>query len=199
MNTTAQAPGLAGTAGISAARPASRIVVGVDNTPAGLAALRWAVNQARSAGEPLVAVHSWALGLPRHGGRRRRRPARVHPHVVLAFDGSEQRGACAELVRRSFRVVSGGIPPDITVTIQTPEGDPAAVLAGIATGSGDMLVLGREPAMSLHRVIHGSVGRYLCGHAVCPVVLVPAGGDRAGGDPAGGNPAGGNPAGGESW
>jgi len=162
----------------AAAASGPRVVVGVDTTPAGLAALQWAVRQARSSGEPLVAVRSWALGLPRHGGRRRRHPPRMHPHVVLSFDGTEQRSASAELVRRSFQVIAGGVPHDVTVTIRTPEADPAAALADFASSPDDTLVIGREPALSLHRLVHGSVGRYLCGHARCPVVLVPASGDH---------------------
>ena len=93
--------------------------------------------------------------------------------MVLSFDGTEQRSACTELVHRSFRVIAGGIPHEVTVTIRTPEGDPAAVLADIASGPDDVLVVGREPALSLHRLVHGSVARYLSGHARCPVVMVP--------------------------
>jgi hypothetical protein len=75
-----------------------RIIVGVDDSPGGLAALRWAVSQARNTHAPLVAVRSWTLGLPRHGGRRRRRPEHVpHPHIVLGFGGLEQRSASARL------------------------------------------------------------------------------------------------------
>ena len=47
-----------------------RVIVGVDDSPGGLTALRWAVWLARSANAPLVAVRVWALGLPRHGGLR---------------------------------------------------------------------------------------------------------------------------------
>jgi len=72
-----------------------RVVVGVDDTPAGLAALRWALGQARTAGAQLVAVRSWALGLPRHGGFRRHR-APVHPHIVLCFDGAAEDPAAAD-------------------------------------------------------------------------------------------------------
>jgi hypothetical protein len=47
---------------------AGRVVVGVDDSPAGLSALSWAVDRARNGGAQLVAVRSWTLGLPRHGG-----------------------------------------------------------------------------------------------------------------------------------
>ncbi len=159
-------------------QPRGRVVVGVDDTPAGLSALRWAVSQARSDAAPLVAVRSWALGLPRHGGRRHRRRAEVHPHVVLYFDGTEQRDASVEFVRKSFRSATGGTPRNVTVTVKTPEGDPGAVLADIAT-VGDLIVVGRgEPGM--RRVLHGSVSGYIRRHSPCPVVVVPAHEHRAG-------------------
>lgn len=162
-----------------------RIVVGVDDSPGGRAALRWAVTQARTAHVPLLAVRSWALGLPGHGGRRLRRSARVrHPHLVLSFDGFEQREASARLVSKSFRVVAGGIPRDVTVTVQTPEGDPGAVLTGAADRCGDLLVLGRDRGMSVQRLLHGSVASYCREHARCPVVIVPADSGRSGDDSA---------------
>ena len=82
-----------------------RIILGVDDSPSGLAALQWAVSQARSREAQLVAVRSWALGLPRHGGRHHRHLA--HPHIVLFFSGAEQRDASAKVVRDAFRVVTG--------------------------------------------------------------------------------------------
>jgi nucleotide-binding universal stress UspA family protein len=148
------------------------IIVGVDDSACGLAALRWAVGQARST---LVAVRSWALGLPRHGGRRRRRPPHVrHPHIVLSFDGFERRDALARLVSTSFQIVAGGIPRDVTVTVRTPEGDPGAVLAGVSGADGDVLVVGRANGPSMRRLLHGSVSGYCREHARCPVVIVPA-------------------------
>jgi nucleotide-binding universal stress UspA family protein len=158
-----------------------RIVVGVDDSPGGRAALRWAVAQARAAHAPLLAVRSWALGLPGHGGRRRSAPVR-HPHIVLHFDGFEQRQASARVVSRSFRVVAGGLPPDVTVTVQTPEGDPGPVLTGAAAASGDLLVLGRDRGLGVQRLLHGSVASYCCKHARCPVVIVPADPARPGDD-----------------
>jgi nucleotide-binding universal stress UspA family protein len=152
-----------------------RIIVGVDDSPGGLAALRWAISQARNAHAPLLAVRSWALGLPRHGGRRRRRPAHVrHPHTVLWFDGFEQREASAGLISKAFQLVAGGIPRDVTVTVQTPEGDPGAVLTDVFGAGGDLLVVGRDRRPAVQRLLHGSVSNYCREHARCPVVIVPA-------------------------
>ncbi|HEY5360431.1 MAG TPA: universal stress protein [Streptosporangiaceae bacterium] len=155
-----------------------RIVVGIDDSPGGLNALRWAVSQARIGGVQLVAVRSWALGLPRHGGRRRRRPVRVHPHLVLTFDGGEQCQGAAERVRESFQIAAGGPPLDVAVTVQTPEGDPGATLTDIATDDGDLLVVGQNRGLSVRRLLHGSVSRYCTGHSRCPVVIVPAAQDE---------------------
>lgn len=149
------------------------MVVGVDDSPAGLAALRWAVKAAREAGLQLVAVRSWALGLPRHGGRRRHR-ALAHPHVVLYFDGSEQRDASTELVRRAFRITSGGTLQDVTVTVKTPEGVPGPVLTGIAASAGDVIVVGDDSGPSLRHLLHGSVSDYCSEHAHCPVIVIAA-------------------------
>lgn len=163
----------------------TRIVVGVDDSAGGLAALSWALGQARSAGAQVLAVRSWALGLPRHGGMRRRHRPEAHPRIVLYFDGFEQRQASAELVRRSLRAVAGGLPADVTVTVATPEGEPGAILTSVASGDDDLLVVGHERMPGIRGILHGSVSRYCCGHAHCPVVIVPARRDRGQRDRAG--------------
>jgi hypothetical protein len=89
-----------------------RIIVGTGDSPSGLAALRWAVSQARNCQAQLVAVRSWALGLPRHGGRHHRHLA--HPRVVLFFRGAEQCDASVKLIRDTFQAATGGQPCDVT-------------------------------------------------------------------------------------
>ena len=148
-----------------------RIILGVDDSPSGLAALQWAVGQARSREAQLVAVRSWALGLPRHGGRHHRHVA--YPRVVLFFNGTGQRAASAKVVCDAFRAVTGGQPRDVAVTIRTPEGDPGAALTGIATHDGDLIVVGLEHMPGWRRTRRGSVSRYCRSHAGCPVVVVP--------------------------
>ncbi len=158
----------------AAAAPGTRrIVVGVDDS-SGLNALRWAVRQARKTGAQLVAVRSWTLSLPRHGGTRHRRKRRSP--TVLVFAGNEQREESAEIVRQAFRSAIGGIPRDVVLTIETPEGDPGAALADLAIADGDLLVVGTEPHRTARRLVHGSVSRYCTAHAHCPVVIVPAAG-----------------------
>ena len=157
-----------------------RVIVGVDDSPGGLTALRWAVELARSANAPLVAVRVWALGLPRHGGLRRHGDG--HGRVVLAFAGAEPRQAAARLVRQAFRTAVGGIPADVDVTIETPEGSPGLVLTRFASAAGDLLVVGTTPGHGLKRVVHGSVSAYCSAHLPGQAWVIGAG-------PPGQNPA----------
>jgi nucleotide-binding universal stress UspA family protein len=150
-----------------------RVIVGVDDSPGGLAALRWAVELARSANEPLVAVRVWALGLPRHGGLRRHGDGRGH--VVLTFAGTAPRQAAARLVRQAFRTAMGDVPGDVDVTIETPEGSPGPVLTQLASAPGDVLVVGATPGHGLKRAVHGSVGAYCASHLPGQVSVVAAG------------------------
>jgi nucleotide-binding universal stress UspA family protein len=148
----------------------SRVILGVDDSEPGLAAVAVAANLARKHGAQLIAVRAWALGLPRHGGRRMRHLS--HPHVVLSFSGTEQRAAAKVLVRRAFRSVIGGVPAGIPVQIKTPACDPAVALVSLATRPGDVIVLGRDSGYPLRRLVHGSVSQYCVRHARCPVLLV---------------------------
>jgi nucleotide-binding universal stress UspA family protein len=148
-----------------------RVVVGVDDSPAGLAALRWAVRSAQSRGAQLVAVRVWGLGMRRHGGHRG--PGNGRGHVVLAFPGAQQRKVAANLTERAFRA-AGGVPGDLDVIIETPEGNPGPVLTGIATGAGDVLVVGSRGGHRLARAVHGSVSAYCARHSRCPVSVVAA-------------------------
>jgi nucleotide-binding universal stress UspA family protein len=160
-------------AGMAAGQPRStangQIVVGIDDSPAGLAALRWAIGLARSRGARLVAVRAWALGLPRHGGRRHRG---ARSPVVLTFRGTEPSHAARSLAKRALSDAAGDVPCDLDVSIRTPEGDPGPVLTQIASGRDDVLVVGSRPGPSLRRAVHGSVSAYCTAHAHCPVTVV---------------------------
>lgn len=148
-----------------------RVIVGVDDSDPGLAALVTAIELARSHGARLVAVRSWALGLPRHGGRRFRHLA--HPHVILSFSGAEQRAAARVLIGNVFKATVGPLRADVGVTFETPDGDPAVTLVNLASKPGDVIVVGTRSGHPIRRLVHGSVSRYCTRHARCPVVVVP--------------------------
>ena len=158
-----------------------RVIVGIDDSPGGLMALRWAVGLARSVNAPLVAVRVWALGLPRHGGLRRHGDGRRR--VVLTFRGNVPPQAAAKLVRQAFRAAMGGIPADVDVTIATPEGNPGPALTQLASASGDVLVVGTTSGHAMKRAVHGSVSAYCSAHLPGQVSVIAAG--LPGQDPAG--------------
>jgi len=149
-----------------------RVVVGIDDSAGGLAALQRAVSMARSGSAELVAVRSWDIGLPRHGGRRRRH--RSHRGMVLMYNGVQQRMASGNLIHRAFQAATGGVPVDVAVIIRTPEGDPGLTLTRITKTEGDVLVVGTQRGHRPGRLVRGSVSRYCSKHALCPVVVVPA-------------------------
>ncbi len=149
----------------------SRVIVGIDDSPAGLAALATATDMARSYGARLVAVRSWALGLPRHGGRRFRHLS--HRYVILSFSGTAQRAAATVLIGNAFAAAVGRVPKDVAVTFETPASDPAVALIGLASQPGDLIVVGTCGGHLIRRLVHGSVSRYCTRHASCPVVVVP--------------------------
>ena len=148
----------------------ARVVVGIDDTDGGVAALRWAVDFARARRLPLVAVRAWDLGLPRHGGRRHGRAGGAP--VVLVFDGAQERAAALKLAKHTFTAAVGGVPPDLEVAVETPGGNPGQVLTSAASQDGDVLVVGTRRGLRWSRALHGSVSAYCARHASRPVVVV---------------------------
>ena len=148
----------------------ARIIVGVDDRPAGLAALRWAVRLARSWDVPLVAVRAWELGQPT--GTRGRRHASRHL-VVQAFDGATERAAAAGFARKAFGAAVGEVPADLRISIETPQGDPGGALARIVTPAGDILVIGQGRRTWRRWAMRGAVGPSFGKHMRCPVLVVP--------------------------
>jgi nucleotide-binding universal stress UspA family protein len=148
-----------------------RVIVGVDDTDAGIAALREAVAMACAHHARLVAVRAWQLGQPRHGGRRFRHA--THRYVVLYFSDLEQRVAAVVLIRKALARAWASRPSGLEVRIATPRADPAIALCSIAQRAGDILVLGDSRRISPRVLVHGSVTAYCVRHARCPVLVVP--------------------------
>jgi nucleotide-binding universal stress UspA family protein len=145
-----------------------RVIVGVDDSPSGLAALRDAVGLARSCEAQLVAVRAWALGLPRHGGRRMRHV--THPHLVLLFSDTQERKRARVLAKAAFHEAVGDVPAGVHIV--PAGGDPAVVLTRLASQPGDVLVVGSQHRLSARHLVHGSVAAYCVRHAHCPIRAV---------------------------
>jgi nucleotide-binding universal stress UspA family protein len=130
---------------------AGRLLVGIDGSPASLAALRWAVDLAGTSGAPVVAVHAFAPGY-----------AEVSPsqYEQLEADATEMLGAwCAETGD------SESVDPMVI------GGGPAALLS-IAHPT-DLLVLGTRGDYGIAHLHLGSVAHHLVHHTSVPLAIVP--------------------------
>jgi nucleotide-binding universal stress UspA family protein len=133
-----------------------RILVGVDDSPAAAAAVRWAAQFAQRAGGQVELLHVrprlLAPGLVARGGTAGMDPAAADTLVAGLAAGLRDNAveACAEVV----------------------DGDPARVLIA-RSARVDLLVLGGENHRRQRGLLLGAVAQQCARQARCPVVLVP--------------------------
>ncbi|MEU1120464.1 MULTISPECIES: universal stress protein [unclassified Streptomyces] len=147
------------TAGRSSAG-GGRVVVGVSGSPASLAALRAAAEQARRGGRVLVAVLAWE---PPEGEALYLR----HPDPGWARHWWDEARARLD---RAFDAAFGGAPPGVTVERRVVRSRPGAALCEVASHPDDLLVLG---ARAGRRGV-GQTQRHVRTHAPCAILTVPA-------------------------
>ncbi|MFI7317033.1 universal stress protein [Streptomyces venezuelae] len=138
------------------------VVVGVDESAAALAALRWAAASARSLRAPVVAVHAWvptrALCAPYAPVSELRTPEEDHFHALNTLNA---------MVARMLE-----LDPTVEIRALLDEGAPAPVLLHHARHA-LLLALGRGPRDDVTQPALGPVARVCVRNAVCPVVTVP--------------------------
>ena len=126
--------------------PHPRVVVGVDQSLAGYAALRTAVAIARGRHVPLFAVRA-----------------------ALNIRTDEQN-----YIEEAFAEALGGFPSDLDVR-PTPMPDGAgAALARVASDPRDLIVVGNDGRGMVRAIRSGSMGRTLFKYAHCQILVVPA-------------------------
>jgi nucleotide-binding universal stress UspA family protein len=123
-----------------------RVVVGIDQTLAGYAALRVAVGIARSRGVPLQAIRAAA-----------------------GIDMADE-----QYIDDTFREALGGLPSDVELTKSVIFASAVSTLARNASDPRDLLVVGNDGRGSLRAFWSGSVGRGLFRRARCQILVVPA-------------------------
>jgi len=144
---------------------AGRIVVGVDGSPGSLAALHWAVQEARLRGVAVHAVMVWQY--PQYYG--------VPYGLDLGMDPSGDAGktlalaANAEVARLGKEAVQGH---DVEIVCEAAEGHPAEALVRTAKDAA-ALVVGSRGHGGFVGALLGSVSQHVVAHARCPVVLIP--------------------------
>jgi nucleotide-binding universal stress UspA family protein len=144
---------------------AERIVVGVDGSELGLAALEWAVAEARLRNATVVAVHAWAFVPP---------PSLTDPGLVpmpagdLAEDLERERDAAqAVLDDATGQVDTDGVQVE-TVLVENAAGDALVD----AAQSAELVVVGSHGRGGLASALLGSVSGHVVRHASCPVVIL---------------------------
>jgi len=138
----------------------TRIVVGVDDSPGGRAALRWALREAELRGAELEVVNAWPL--PMAEGWNREWPA----------DEAAFRQASTDLLQK---LVAECSPPDggrVTPSLVPLRSEgPAFGLIEYSEGA-DLLVVGSRGRGGFSSLLLGSVSVQCVHHARCTVVVV---------------------------
>lgn len=138
----------------------STIVVGVDDSHAAAAALRFAVREAFRRGSRLDVVTAWSY----------------HPmgDLPIVDDPREwARAAAQEIQDDAVAAAIAEVDTAPVLSRQVVEGDAGDVL-GHAARDADYLVVGTGRKGAVRRMILGSVSEHLVRHAPCPVLVVPA-------------------------
>ena len=138
-----------------------RIVVGVDGSETAIAALRWAVDEARSQGAELEVVHAWhdpyiGPGLPFAPGTID--PSCYEEVGERVLDAVLERVDTTGLATPLRRVLVHGPAPQMVIE---------------AAKGADLLVLGSRGRGGFAGLLLGSVSQQVIHHAPCPVVVVP--------------------------
>src|SRR4029453_4285085 len=135
------------------------IIVGLDDSPSGRAALRWAAQHALLAGSGLRPIDLLAL-----------------PHSS-ATPGVDIAPATMDEIESAYRTnitnVFQEIDPRPDWSMEFLRGEPGPVLVRKAKDA-QLLVIGTREHVGIGRLLVGSISHYCLSHASCPVVAVPA-------------------------
>jgi nucleotide-binding universal stress UspA family protein len=135
-----------------------RVIVGIQDSVAGLQALRCGVAEARRRGATVYLA------------RVVKSPAGYLGGVAWR---TEMSVTAAEYAERVLVDTLGGIPRDVEVRTVALEGTAAPALVRFANGEDDLLVVGDAQRSGIRRLWSGHVARYCARWSTCPVLLVP--------------------------
>ena len=142
---------------MSGSKP-SVVVVGVDGTPAGQAALTFAMREARLRGSALDVVTTWRWDV--EGG---------DPSLGIPSDIARRVQTAQDVAISAALAVTAA--PSV-ITRHVIEGTAGEQLVRLGREA-DYLVVGSSHKNLLKRALLGSVSQYCVRHASCPVVVVP--------------------------
>lgn len=140
--------------------PMKLIVVGIDGSAAAFAAVRWAVQEAVTAGAAVEVVHSW------------------YPQIIadIVFTRPQElHVASLALLSNGVAEAVAGLSPAPIVTQTSLRGTPVSVLLDRAAHA-DLLVLGVHGRTSVRDLVFGHIEAACVKEARCPVIVVDADG-----------------------
>jgi nucleotide-binding universal stress UspA family protein len=136
------------------------IVVGVDDSEFGVAALRFAITEAALRGTRVRAVHAYRTPVL---------AAPVEPELIIQLTRSEQEAA-AKIIENAVSEV-GEARGEVEIETVAVEGSPADVITGQAADA-QLIVIGSHGKGLVRRLLLGSVSRRVLNDADRPVVVV---------------------------
>jgi nucleotide-binding universal stress UspA family protein len=146
-------------------QPTKTIVVGVDGSADGDAALVWAANDARRTGSALHVVHAWDFPDMPAGSLGGTIP-------WLNDNGAELTAHAEEMLQEAIVRCSIDVD-DLTVTQDAMCGYPSEVLTKVARDvRAELLVVGTRGLGGFAQMMLGSVAHQCLHHAGCPVAVI---------------------------
>jgi nucleotide-binding universal stress UspA family protein len=138
---------------------ASRVVVGVDGSAGSVAAVRFALAEARLRGGELHLVHAWIDTVSGYGG------------PPWAVPTTTRREEADNILRETMHSAWRDGSPDVQVRAETIEGVDWDVLTEAAEAA-DLLVVGSRGRTGWSSLLLGSVSLHSLAFAPCPVAVV---------------------------
>jgi nucleotide-binding universal stress UspA family protein len=137
----------------------SSILVGLDLSPSGRAALQWAAQQARLTARKLVAINAVPI------------PPGLAPIGVMPETGMDE-SMIDPAYREAIHAVWESVLPEPGWALEFVLDDAGPALVR-RSAEATLLVVGTHEHVGLARLVSGSVSRYCLSHAQCPTVIVP--------------------------
>jgi nucleotide-binding universal stress UspA family protein len=146
------------------------IVIGVDGSPASIAALRWAVRQATATCAAVEAICAWESP----SMAELTPPAGIPPVVQQPVDDATALDSERRRLDDVIESATGSSAShcEVSLAAKLVEGHPAHVLVQAADRA-ELLVVGKSGHGAFLGMLLGSVSRDVTAHAPCPVVVVP--------------------------
>lgn len=137
-----------------------RVIIGVQDSIAGMQAIRRGVAEARYRQATVYAVRATDDTIY---GRYAR------PEEWRVDQATGDAAFALDVVVRAL----GGIPPDVEVRVVAVDGAPGPALVEFADRDEDLLVVGDAQRAGIRRLGSGAVARHCIRRAGCPVLVVP--------------------------